>query len=141
MQYTITCTTPISHAVTRLEGTAVNGAFLVVDVVTRLFDEIAVGTKLDLELGSHTKSYDMNAQVVSAASGCILASYGGLLLRVDHGIVESDMPFSGAILKASLSSANTRESNKRARCVAYTGSDCTHSINFAPPDENTDASL
>ena len=118
-----------------------NGAFLVVDVVTRLFDEIAVGTKLDLELGYHTKSYDMNAQVVSAASGCILASYGGLLLRVDHGIAESDMPFSGAILKASLSSANTRESNKRARCVAYTGSDCTHSINFAPPDENTDASL
>jgi hypothetical protein len=118
MDFIITCTTPISEAVVRVEATSVTGGFLVVDIVTRFFPGIAIGNTMRLDIGVHNQLYAVNAQVVAVSEGCMLASYGGFVIRVEGGLSAAQIPTCGSLLKASLSCVSPSEYNhKRARCA------------------------
>ena len=118
MEFVITHTSPVSETVIRVEGASVDGAVIVVDIVRCFLPAIAIGNTMQLEIGTHILAYAINVHVVAVSAGCMLASYGGLVLRLDGGLSVDQAPSPGSQMKMSLSCSAMADSNKRVRCVA-----------------------
>ena len=114
--YVITNLTKRSDTVVRVEGASVDGAVLVIDILTLLCADMAVGNTLQLSIGTHSLAYAINAQVVALGTHSLLASYGGLTIRMDGGLDAGQHGLNkDAHVKMSLSCTGASDSSKRPR--------------------------
>ena len=116
MYFVISHISRVSETVVRVEGASVDGAVVVADLVLSLFSAVSIGDIVQIDIGSHCLSYAINAYVVAAGAGSFLASYGGLVLRLDGGLSLDTVPVPGSHIKVSLSCCSPIGSNKRVRC-------------------------
>lgn len=107
---------PVSDGVVRVEGASSDGAYVVIDILSRLCDGLLEGNFLRVDIGSHSLAYAVNAHVVSVDKKNLLASYGGLMVRCD-GCSLGEMPCVGSVMEMSVSCEFDVLVSKRARCA------------------------